>query len=274
MSETTSGGLLAGRRGLIFGVANARSLAWAIAERAHAEGATLALNYGSERLARRVQPLAESIGAAHVGLCDVTDDAQLETWFAEAIAALGGSVDFLVHSVAFAPSADLKGDFVDVSRTGFAHALSVSAYSLLEITRRALPHMTPGASVLTLSYLGAERAMPGYNLMGVAKAALESTVRYLAAELGPQGIRVNALRPGPVRTLAASGVPGFKAKAAYASRTAPLRRAVGAEEVAGTAMSLLSDLGSAITGEIIHVDAGFHAVGAPPLSALGVLPES
>lgn len=247
----------------MFGVANHHSLAWSIAERAHREGARLALNYGQDRLARRVRPLAESIDAAYVGPCDVTDDAQLDAWFAEAIPALGGPVDFLIHSVAFAPKPDLTGAFIDVSRGGFAHALEVSAYSLIELTRRARPHLAERASVLTLSYLGATRVMPGYNLMGVAKAALESSVRYLAAELGPHGVRINALRPGPVRTLAASGVPGFKKKAAHAAAVAPLRRGVSGADVAGAAMMLLSDLGAGVTGEIVHVDAGFHAVGGP-----------
>ena len=260
--------LLSGKRGLIFGVANERSLAWEIAKLAHAQGATLAFNYGHERLARRVLPLAESVEAAYVAQADVTDDDQLDAWFEGAAAALGGPVDFVVHSVAYAPKADLQGAFVDVSRQGFAQALEISAYSLIELTRRALPLMTPGAAVLTLSYIGASRAMPGYNLMGVAKAALEANVRYLAAELGPQGIRVNGLRAGPVRTLAASGVPGFRAKQGFAAEASPLRRSVEGADVARTALALLSDLTAGVTGEILHVDAGFHAVGAPPMAYL------
>lgn len=252
--------LLAGRRGLVFGVANDKSIAWAIARRAAREGAALALSYADERLERRVAPLAEQIGARALVRCDVTDDAQIDAAFERAASALGG-LDFLVHAVAFAERDDLRRPFVETSRAGFRTALDVSAYSLVAVARRAAAAMTAGGSILTLTYYGAEKVVPGYNVMGPAKAALEAAVRYLAVDLGPAGVRVNAISAGPIKTLAAAGIPGFREMLRHAAATAPLRRNVTADDVAGAAVFLLSDLGAGVTGEVVHVDAGYHVVG-------------
>ena len=256
-------GLLEGRRGLVMGVANERSIAWGIAQSAQREGAELAFTFAGEILEKRVRPLAAQLGSQIVLPCDVQNDGDIESVF-QAIGAEWGTLDFLVHSVAFANREDLKGDFLQTSRDGFQLALDVSVYSLVAAARAAVPYMKPGGSILTMTYLGGERTIPHYNVMGVAKAALEAAVRYLAADLGPSGIRVNAISAGPVRTLAAAGIGDFRKILDWYERNAPLRRATTQEEVGDAALVLLSDLGRATTGEVIHVDGGYHAVAVPP----------
>lgn len=252
--------LLKGKRVAIFGLANDRSIAWGIAQAMHQQGARLAFSYAGEVLEKRVRPLAESINADLVVSCDVTNDAQIEAVFKQ-IGEKWGGLDVLVHSVAFAQREDLEGRFVDTSRSGFALAMDVSAYSLVALTRGAAPLMTEGGSVLTLSYYGAEKVVPGYNVMGVAKAALEASVRYLAADLGPQNIRVNGISAGPIKTLAFAGIKGSKSMLHVYEEKAPLRRNVTQEEVGRAALFLCSDLGSGVSGEITHVDAGYNVVG-------------
>lgn len=253
--------LLEGRNGLVFGVANHWSIAWAIARRATEQGARVGLNYLDERLERRVRPLAEEIGAPLLAPCDVADDAQLDAYFARAAEVFEGRIDFVVHGVAFAKREDLLGDFSATSRDGFGLAMDVSAYSLVALARRVAPLMTAGGSILTLTYYGAEKVVSKYNVMGPAKAALESSVRYLAYDLGPRGVRVNAISAGPIKTLAASGIPGFREMLKQSAEVAPLKRNVDQEEVADAALFLLSDLGRGVTGEVLHVDAGFHVMG-------------
>jgi len=250
-------GLMDGKRGIIFGVANDMSIAWGIAQQLHAAGATLAFTYLNEALEKRVRPLAESVDAPLVLPCDVGSDEQIEQTFA-AVQKAWGTIDFVVHSVAFANREDLKKPFTQTSRQGFQLAMDISAYSLVAMTRYAVPLMPDGGSIVTMSYLGAERAVPGYNVMGVAKAALEAAVRYLAAELGEKKIRVNAISAGPIRTLAASAVGDFKSKIKLMDDFAPLRRTVTQEEVGKSALYFLSDLASGVTGEIHYVDGGFN----------------
>jgi enoyl-[acyl-carrier protein] reductase I len=252
-------GLMTGKKGIIFGVANDMSIAWGIAQQLQREGATLAFTYLNEALEKRVRPLAESLGATLILPCDVASDEQIETTFAT-LEKEWGSLDFVVHSVAFANRDDLKNPFSQTSRDGFKLAMDVSAFSLVAVTRYAIPLMKNGGSIVTLSYLGAQRAVPNYNVMGVAKAALEASVRYLAAELGEKGIRVNAISAGPIRTLAASGIANFKAKIGLMDDNAPLRRTVTQEEVGKSALYFLSDLASGVTGEVHFVDAGFNVV--------------
>ncbi len=253
-------GLLDGKRGVILGVANKHSIAWAIAERAREAGARLAFNFLNERMEPKVRALTETLPGAATLPCDVTQDDQIEAFFAAVGEAMEGRLDFLVHSVAFAEREDLEGRFVDTRRAGFRTALEVSAYSLVAVTRAALPlfRAAGGGSVITLSYYGAEKAAPGYNVMGVAKAALEAAVRYLAADLGSENVRVNAISAGPVNTLSARGVKGFTHMLHMAAERAPLKRNIGADEVGRTAVYLASDLASAVTGETLHVDAGYH----------------
>jgi enoyl-[acyl-carrier protein] reductase I len=255
-------GLLEGKKALIFGVANDHSLAWGIARAFHAEGAVLGFSSVEALLERRVRPLAESLGATFVEPCDVQDDAQVARVF-ERWAEEHGQLDVLVHALAFARREELEGAFVDTSREGFALALDVSAYSLVALTRAALPLMPPGASILTLTYYGSEKVVANYNIMGVAKAALEASVRYLAADLGPRGIRVNAISAGPVRTLAAAGISGFKGMYGAFRDVAPLRRNVTIEDVGGAAVYLCSELSAAVTGEISYVDGGFNVLAVP-----------
>ncbi|NJC88958.1 MAG: enoyl-ACP reductase [Desulfuromonas sp.] len=250
-------GLMAGKRGIIFGVANDMSIAWGIAQQLHAAGATLAFTYLNESLEKRVRPLAESLQSPLILQCDVASDEQIARTFAE-VQKAWGTIDFVVHSVAFANREDLKQPFTQTSREGFMLAMDISAYSLVAVTRYALPLMNEGGSILTMSYLGAVRAIPGYNVMGVAKAALEASVRYLAAELGEKKIRVNAVSAGPIRTLAASAVGDFKSKIKLMDDFAPLRRTVTQEEVGKSALYFLSDLASGVTGEIHYVDGGFN----------------
>lgn len=268
-------GLLAGKNGLIFGIANDHSIGYAIAEAAVAHGARIGVNYQNERLERRVRPLADQLGAALCAPCDATDDGQLDVFFAQAAAVFEGRLDFVVHSLAFARKDDLSGDFADTSRDGFALAMDVSAYSLVALCQRAAPLFTHGGSVVALSYIGAERVIGNYNVMGPAKAALEASVKYLAYGLGPKGVRVNTLSAGPIKTLAARGIPGFSDMLAATAQATPLRRNVDRTEVANSAVFLLSDLSSGVTGETLHVDGGFHIMGkALPLpTAAGPDPQ-
>lgn len=252
-------GLMTGKKGVIFGVANDMSIAWGIAEQLKEQGATLAFTYLNEALEKRVRPLAESLDAELILPCNVADDKEIEAVFKE-IEAQWGELDFVVHAVAYADREDLKRPFSQTSREGFAMAMDISAYSLVAVTRYAEPLLKEGGSIVTLTYLGSDRVVPNYNVMGVAKAALESSVRYLAAELGPKGIRVNAISAGPIRTLAASGIANFRAKIKLMDDYAPLRRTVTTTEVGNSAVYLLSDLGSGVTGEVHLVDAGFNIV--------------
>jgi enoyl-[acyl-carrier protein] reductase I len=254
--------LLDGKKALIFGVANNRSIAWGIAQALHQHGAELGFSYGIAQLEKRVRPLAAELGVTFVEMCDVTSDEEIDLTFQKA-ADHFGQIDILVHAIAFARQEDLEGRFYNTSREGFRLALDVSAYSLVALTRAAVPLMPAGGSVLTLSYYGAEKVVPHYNVMGVAKAALEASVRYLAADLGPQGIRVNAISAGPIKTLAAAGIAGFRKMLHYVGERAPLRRNVNQDEVGRSALWLCSDLGSGVTGEVIYVDAGYHILGMP-----------
>ncbi len=250
-------GLMEGKRGVIFGVANDKSIAWGVAQQLHAAGAELAFTYLNESLEKRVRPLAESLGSKIILPCDVASDDEIQSVFDE-LKKEWGSIDFVVHAVAFANRDDLKNPFFETSRDGFALAMDISAYSLLPMTRCAIPLMSEGGSIVTMSYLGAVMAVPGYNVMGVAKAALESSVRYLAAELGDKNIRVNAVSAGPIKTLAASGVGNFKEKLRVMEQRSPMRRVITQEEVGKASLYLLSDLSSGVTGEIHYVDAGFN----------------
>jgi enoyl-[acyl-carrier protein] reductase I len=255
-------GLLDGKTALIFGVANDHSIAWGIARALHAEGAEVGFSSVESLIEKRVRPLAESIGSTFVEPCDVSSDEQIAGVFAR-WGETHASLDILVHALAFARREDLEGGFVDTSRDGFALALDISAYSLVALTREARPFLGRGSSVMTLSYYGAEKVVSNYNVMGVAKAALEASVRYLAADLGPDGIRVNAISAGPVRTLAAAGIAGFKRMYGEFGDIAPLRANITPEDVGRTAVYLASDLSSAVTGETIYVDGGFNILGVP-----------
>ena len=252
-------GLMTGKRGIIFGVANEMSIAWGIAQQLKAQGATLAFTYLNEALEKRVRPLAESLDAEMILPCDVSRDEEIEAVFEE-VKKQWGELDFVVHAVAYADREDLKHPYSQTSRAGFALAMDISAYSFVAITRCAEPLLKEGGSIVTMTYLGSSRAVPNYNVMGVAKAALEASVRYLAAELGEKGIRVNAISAGPIRTLAASGIANFRTKIKLMDENAPLRRTVTQEEVGKTAVYFLSDLASGVTGEVHLVDAGFNIV--------------
>ncbi len=249
-------GLMTGKRGIIFGVANNKSIAWGVAQQLKEAGAEIAFTYLNEALEKRVRPLAESLGSEVILPCDVQDEPQLEAVFAD-LEKRWGKIDFVVHAVAFANRDDLKNPFSQTSREGFQLALDVSAYSLVSMTRAAMPIMNEGGSIVTMTYLGAVRAIPGYNIMGVAKAALEASVRYLAAELGVKGVRVNAISAGPIKTLAASGVGNFNDKLRAMESRSPLKRTITQEEVGKATLYLLSDLASGVTGEIHYVDGGF-----------------
>jgi enoyl-[acyl-carrier protein] reductase I len=252
--------ILSGKRGLIMGVANNRSIAWGIAKAAHAHGAELALTYQGDALKKRVEPLAAELGAFVAGHCDVTDGTTIDAVFA-AVERQWGKLDFLVHAIAFSDKDQLTGRYLETTEDNFTKSLLISCYSLTAVAQRAEKLMTDGGSLLTLTYYGAEKWMPHYNVMGVAKAALEASVRYLAADLGPQGIRVNAISAGPIKTLAASGIGDFRYILKWNEYNSPLRRTVSIEEVGESAAFLLSDMGRGITGEITHVDAGYHVVG-------------
>jgi enoyl-[acyl-carrier protein] reductase I len=278
---TDSPAIMAGKRGLVMGVANDRSIAWGIASAVHAQGGQLAFTYQGDALEKRVRPLAESIGSDIVLPCDVTDDASIDAVF-ETIAEKWQGLDFVVHAIAYADKDELKGKYLATSRDNFVRSLDLSCYSFTAVSQRAVPLMTEGGSLLTLTYYGAERVMPHYNVMGVAKAALEASVRYLAADLGELGIRVNAISAGPIRTLAASGIGDFRYILKWNEYNSPLHRNVTIEQVGGAALYLLSDLSSGVTGEVHHVDSGYHVVGmmstekAPQLAELlqGFSPQS
>lgn len=252
-------GLLSGKKAFIFGLANDHSIAWGIARAFHAEGAELGFNYLGEALEKRVRPLAESVGATLVLPCDVSKDEQIDALYAE-VAKKWGKLDILVHCVAYANKSDLGGAFSNTSRAGFGLALDISAYSLIAITRPAIPLMKDGGSIIALTYYGSVKVAPNYNVMGVAKAALESSVRYLAYELGPQNIRVNAISAGAIKTLAAAGVGGFRTMLRIAGETSALKRNVTQEEVGSTAVYLASPWSSGVTGETLYVDAGANIV--------------
>ena len=271
--QTVGQGILAGRRGLVMGVANNRSIAWGIAKAAREAGAKLAFTYQGEALEKRVRPLARDLDAAVVGHCDVTDTASMDAVF-EAVRQLWGGLDFLVHCIAFSDKDELTGRYIDTTPDNFARSLMISCYSFTAVAKRAEPLMTEGGSLLTLTYYGAEKWMPHYNVMGVAKAALEASVRYLAADLGEKAIRVNAVSAGPIKTLAASGIGDFRYILKWNELNAPLRRTVTIEEVGESAAFLLSPLARGVTGEILHVDAGYHVVGmknpaAPDIAVVG-----
>lgn len=260
VQDNPKNGLMRGKRGLVMGVANNRSIAWGIAKACHLAGAELAFTYQGEALKKRVDPLAAELGARVVGHCDVTDGVTIDAVFAE-VERIWGRIDFLVHAIAFSDKDELTGRYVETSADNFSKTMLISCYSLTAIAQRAEKLMTEGGSILTLTYYGAEKWMPHYNVMGVAKAALEASVRYLAADLGPKGIRVNAISAGPIKTLAASGIGDFRYILKWNEYNAPLRRTVTIEEVGDSAMYLLSDLSRGVTGEVSHVDAGYHIVG-------------
>jgi len=253
-------GILAGKRGLVLGVANSRSIAWGIAKAAREAGAELAFTYQGESLEKRVRPLAQELGAKIVGDCDVTDTAALNAVFKE-IERIWGNLDFVVHCVAFSDKDQLTGRYIDTTTENFVNSLVVSCYSFTAVAQRAEKLMRNGGAMLTLTYYGAEKWMPHYNVMGLAKAALESSVRYLAADLGEKNIRVNAISAGPIKTLAASGIGDFRYILKWNEYNAPLRRNVSIEEVGDSALYLLSDLSRGVTGEVHHVDSGYHVVG-------------
>lgn len=267
---SVSSPLMAGKRGLIMGVANDRSIAWGIANACASQGAELAFTYQGEPLLRRVVPLAERVGSDLVIPCDVTDTDSLDNVF-ETLKDRWGKLDFVVHAIAFSDKSELDGLYLDTSRDNFLRTMDISCYSLTAVAQRASKLMTDGGSILTLTYYGAERVMPHYNVMGVAKAALEASVRYLAVDLGPRGIRVNAISAGPIKTLAASGIGDFRFILKWNELNAPMRGNVTTEQVGGSGMYLLSDLGAAVTGEVHHVDNGFHTVG---MLAIDSVPET
>jgi enoyl-[acyl-carrier protein] reductase I len=265
-------GLLAGKRGLIMGVANDRSIAWGIASTAADSGAELAFTYQGDTLKKRVEPLAGKAGSDLILHCDVTDDASMDRVF-ETIEESWGGLDFLVHAIAFSDKTELTGGYLNTSVENFARTMEISCYSFTALAARAAGLMNAGGSLLTLTYLGAERVIPHYNVMGVAKAALEASVRALATDLGGRGVRVNAISAGPIKTLAAAGIGDFRYILKWNELNSPLRRTVTIEEVGKAALFLLSDLGSGVTGEILHVDAGYHVVGmknpeAPDISVV------
>lgn len=256
------GDLLAGKRGLVMGVANDRSIAWGIAQACADQGAELAFTYQGDAFGKRVEPLAQSVGSDLLLDVDVTDDASLDTAFAT-LADRWGKLDFLVHAIAYSDKAELTGRFVNTSRANFKHSLEISCYSLIEVARRAHPLMTDGGSIITLTYAGSNRVTPFYNVMGVAKAALESTTRYLANDLGPDGVRVNAISPGPMKTLAGAAIGGARKTFRHTEANAPLRHNATLESIGGTAVWLCSDWGACTTGEVIMVDSGYHVLGMP-----------
>ncbi len=257
---TTTSGLMTGKRGLIMGVANDKSIGWAIAKACADAGAELAFTFQGEALERRVRPLAEKVGSELVLPCDVTDTPSLDSTFA-AVEKAWGKIDFVLHAIAFSDKDELRGRYVDTSPDNFALTMNVSCYSFTAVAQRAEKIMNPGGSMVTLTYYGAERVMPHYNVMGVAKAALEASVRYMAMDLGPKGIRVNALSAGPMKTLAAAGIGDFRYILRWNELNSPLRRNVSQEDVGRSGLYLLSDLSSGVTGETHHVDCGYHVVG-------------
>jgi enoyl-[acyl-carrier protein] reductase I len=266
MADIGTSGVMRGKRGLVMGVANNRSLAWGIASAARQAGAEVALTYQGDALKKRVEPLAAELQAHVAGHCDVTDAATMDAVFADVEKHWGG-LNFLVHAIGFSDKNELTGRYVDTTQANFSQTLLISCYSLTALAQRAEKLMPAGGSILTLTYYGAEKVMPHYNVMGVAKAALEASVRYLAVDLGPKGIRVNAISAGPIKTLAASGIGDFRYILKWNEYNAPLRRTVTIEDVGRSAVFLLSDLGGGVTGEIVHVDAGYHVVGMKAVDA-------
>lgn len=263
---TDTKGLMAGKRGLVMGVANNRSIAWGIAKAVRDAGAEVALTYQGDALKKRVEPLAAELGGIVVGHCDVTDAATIDAVFAE-VERVWGKIDFLVHAIAFSDKDQLTGRYIDTTPDNFEKTMNISVYSLAAVARRAEPLMTDGGSILTLTYYGAEKVMPNYNVMGVAKAALEASVQYLAVDLGGKRIRVNAISAGPIKTLAASGIGDFRYILKWNEYNAPLKRTVSIEEVGDSGLYLLSDLSRGVTGEILHVDSGYHVVGMKAVDA-------
>jgi len=263
---TVQSGLMAGKRGLIMGVANDKSIAWGITKVLHEHGAEIAFTYQGEALGKRVKPLAERVGSDFVMECDVTDDASVDTVF-KSLEQKWGKIDFIVHAIAYSDKNELRGSFSDTSRENFLRSMDISCYSFISVAKRAKALMKDGGSMVTLTYYGSERVMPHYNVMGVAKAALEASVRYLADEMGTDGIRVNAISAGPIKTLAASGIGDFRYILKWNEYNAPLKRNVTIEEVGGSALYMLSDLGAGVTGETHHVDCGYHVVGMKRVDA-------
>ena len=268
MSEESKSSLLSGRRGLIMGVANERSIAWGIASMLHAHGGELAFTYQGEVLEKRVRPLAERVNSDKVFACDVTDFASIENLFSDLAKVWSDGFDFIVHAIAFSDKEELRGPYLQTSRENFLNTMDISCYSFTSILAQAQGYLREGGSALTLSYYGAEKAIPNYNVMGVAKAALEASVRYLAADLGPRGIRVNAISAGPIKTLAAAGIGSMGLMLKWNALNAPLRRNVTQEEVGGAAVFLLSHLARSVTGEIMYVDCGYNTSGMLPLSSI------
>ena len=267
------GNLMQGKRGLIMGVANDHSIAWGIARTLAAQGAELAFTYQGEALGRRVKPLAESLGSDTLLACDVEDLASVDALFA-ALKEKWGKIDFLVHAIGFSDKNELKGLYADTTRANFTRTMVISCFSFTEIAKRAAPLMTEGGSLVTLTYGGSTRVMPNYNVMGVAKAALEASVRYLAADYGPQGVRVNAISAGPIRTLAGAGIADARLMFNYQKRHAPLRRTVSIDEVGGAALYLLSDLSTGVTGEVHFVDSGYNIISMPHPDALKTIEDA
>jgi len=255
-------GLLTGKTALIFGIANERSIAWGIAKAFHEQGATLGFSYAGPVIEKRIRPLAESLGVTFVEPCDVTRDEDI-TAIAEKTASIFGQVDILIHSIGFADQTELDGPYYNTTRNGFHLAMDISVYSFTALAKAFRPLLRPGGALLTMTYYGSEKVAPNYNVMGIAKAALEASVRYLAYDFGPMGVRVNAISAGPIRTLASSGVAGFKAMYKHFHRLAPLGQLIAIEDIGGTALYLCSDLSSKVTGEIIFVDSGYNILGFP-----------
>ena len=264
MAQAT--GLMAGKRGVIFGVANNRSIAWGIAKAIHAQGGEIAFTYQGDALKKRVEPLAAEIGAVLAGDCDVSDEASIDAVF-DNIEKMWGKIDFIVHAIGFSDKEELTGRYVDTSLSNFNKTMQISVFSFTSLARRAEKLMTDGGSMLTLTYYGAEKVMPNYNVMGVAKAALEASVKYLAVDLGPKNIRVNAISAGPIKTLAASGIGDFRYILKWNEYNAPLRRTVSIEEVGDVGLYMLSDLSRSVTGEVHHADSGYHVVGMKAVDA-------
>jgi enoyl-[acyl-carrier protein] reductase I len=264
MSQTS--GLMKGKRGLIMGVANNRSIAWGIAKAVHAQGGEIAFTYQGDALKKRVEPLAQELGAVMAGHCDVSDESTIDAVF-DNLEKLWGKIDFVVHAIGFSDKDELTGRYVDTSAANFAMTMNISVYSFTAVAKRAEKLMTDGGSMLTMTYYGAEKVMPNYNVMGVAKAALEASVKYLAVDLGPKNIRVNAISAGPIKTLAASGIGDFRYILKWNEYNAPLRRTVTIEEVGDVGLYMLSDLSRSVTGEVHHADSGYHVVGMKAVDA-------
>jgi enoyl-[acyl-carrier protein] reductase I len=265
-SQMSLTGVMSGKRGLIMGVANERSIAWGIASKLAEQGAEIAFTFQGEALQKRVEPLAASIGSDLVLPCDVTDEASIDALF-DALAEKWGKIDFVLHAIAYSDKEELKGQYVDTTRDNFQRTMDISVYSFTHVTRKAAAMMNDGGSLLTLTYYGAERVMPHYNVMGVAKAALEASVRYLAVDLGGRDIRVNGLSAGPMKTLASSGIGDFRYILKWNEYNSPLKRNVTLDDVGGAGLYLLSDLSSGVTGETHHVDCGYHVVGMKAVDA-------